>query len=143
MTDRVLTPAEIQARLDSYMAGEPQDEALRVSHERLRAERDQAQQRESKALEMSDAASRALIRTAAKCERLTKERDLLRAALYPLVVGCLEAEAREDAPEFVNGEAQRGADALGACVACGGKGSTDGRDYVDEPIPEAVRRQAC
>ena len=46
---------------------------VRAALAEAQRERDMAQQRESKALEMSDAASRALIRACAKCERLTGE----------------------------------------------------------------------
>lgn len=71
------------------------------------------------------------------------ERDALAAALYPLVIGCLMADANEDAPEFVNGEAERGRDALPKCGRCGGCGALDGVEYVDVVIPEAVRCPDC
>ena len=78
----------------------------------------------------------ALAAREAECTRLI-------AALYPLVVGCLMADANEDAPEFVNGEAERGRDALPKCGRCGGCGALDGVEYVDVVIPEAVRCPDC
>jgi len=66
-----------------------------------------------------------------------------REALYPLVVGCLTADANEDAPEFVNDEPYNGRRALPECVRCCGSGSTDGTEYVDVAIPEHLRCPDC
>lgn len=67
----------------------------------------------------------------------------LREVLYPIVTIGLEAEAAEDFPEYVNGEMYNAMSALPECSACQGKGSTDGKEYVDEPIPDAVRCTYC
>jgi len=80
---------------------------------------------------------------ARRIAELEAEACALREALYPLVVGCLEADAREDAPEFVNGEHERGRDALPRCERCAGTGATDHEEYVDRPIPAVVLCHDC
>ena len=74
---------------------------------------------------------------------LTGRVAVLEAALYPLVTEGLDADAREDAPEFDGDEIYTGLRALPQCAKCVGTGSTDDRHYVDVPIPEAVVCPDC
>jgi len=71
------------------------------------------------------------------------EAHALREALYPLVVGCLEADAREDAPEFDNDEAYNGVRALPECKRCEFTGARDKKNREDETIPEHLLCPDC
>ena len=66
-----------------------------------------------------------------------------REAIYPIVIEGFKADANEDAPEFVNDEIYTARRCLPDCPACKGVGATDGKEYVDEAIPEAVRCTLC
>lgn len=67
----------------------------------------------------------------------------LRDALYPLVVGVLKAEAEEDGPEFVSGEAFKGMVVLPQCQPCEGTGATDRQYREDVAIPADLVCPAC
>jgi len=71
------------------------------------------------------------------------EARALREALYPLVTGCLEADALEDAPEFDNDEAYNGVRALPECKRCERTGATDKKNRDEEPIPHNLLCSDC